>query len=419
MRRYYKKSELLYGVSYILLFLFSFRFLNKNNTFLLLYVGMSFLIAIMKRKLIFSKEGVVLLLYGLFYYFVAIHWGESSNLTFFLTVGIGAPLMYFAGQQYLYWATDREKTYRKICWTIAVGMFLFAILSYLKNGVIYNFEPGRDLRQVPDLWLGNASLWQATNINGYCVIAIVISMLSLFQKSGVLNRLLSVILLFGSIYLALITAGRTNLFLVILVIVAFLGLRFVIRRDYQIERRGTLNRIVLLIIGVLGIQVVLLNFERLLVYLPMDAFFQRMSNHQLSLGEDGRWEMWQKVIEDIPTHFWGNITSVDLAHNLYLDVARVAGVVPMFLLFLFTIMCLVTMWKLLKDERYNTDFRIFNGVLILSMLASFMIEPVMTAKPFIFIAFCMICGMQRQLVTSKIEFQTLFKKSTKTDCSSK
>lgn len=124
---------------------------------------------------------------------------------------------------------------------------------------------------------------------------------------------------------------------------------------------------------------------------------ERLNNRQLSISSDGRWEMWANVLQEIPTHFWGNITSVYAAHNIYLDVARESGVIPMILLLIFTIMLLVTAWKLLWDKRYPLDLRMLNGVLIFSLWGSFLIEPVMGAKPFVFISFCMVCGMQKEL----------------------
>ena len=166
---------------------------------------------------------------------------------------------------------------------------------------------------------------------------------------------------------------------------------------FYVKRKKTLKKLVLFFAALIVAQVVVLNLDSILYRLPLQAFTQRMSNRQLTISEDGRWTMWATVIKDIPIHPFGNITSVRAAHNIYLDVARESGVIPMVLLFIFTAMVLTTAWKLLWNNQYSIQIRIFNAVLIFSLWASFLIEPVMTAKPFVFIAFCMVCGMQKEL----------------------
>lgn len=401
MQRYYKKTDILYGISYLFLFLFSIRFLNKNNTFLLLYAGMGVFLGAVYRSFILSKECVILLIYGLFHYYTKVYWGSPDNLTALITLAVGAPLMYIAGQQFIRFASDKELYYRRICWIVASGMFLFAILSYIKNGVVYNYEYGKDLRQVPDLWVGKASLWQATNINGYCVLAVVVSMVTFFQKVCGVKLIAALVLFLGSVYLTLVTAARTNLFLIVLVIICYIVLMLLLKKNIRyISRRNVFEKFILIAVGLVTAQVIILNLDSFLRYLSLEAFIERLSNRRLTISEDGRWKMWAIVIYEIPTHFWGNITSVSLAHNIYLDVARESGVIPMVLLLIFTVMILNNAWRFLWDENYSLQLRVLNSVLIISLVASFLIEPVMNAKPFVFIAFCMVCGMQRGLLKS-------------------
>lgn len=395
----YKKKELLFGISNIILFLFAFRFLNKNNTFLLFYVGVSLVLCLLYRSLRSSIECMVLLLYGLFYYFIRKYWGMEGSMTGFVTLAVGAPLMYMAGQQFIHFADDKEKYYNRVLWIVSLGMFLFAMLSFLKNGVIYNYEPGMDLRQVPDLWIGDAYLWQATNINGYCVFAIIVSIVALLQKTKGVKVLFSVVLLLGSVYLSLVTAARTNLFLVVLVLACYIFLILILKNKkiWYIRRNSVIKGYIILMAGIILAPIIILNFEKVVIYLPMEAFIERMSNRTLSIADDGRWEMWTQVIEGIPTHFWGNNTSVYAAHNIYLDVAREAGVIPMCLLLIFTLMIIVTAFRVICNKRWSMQIRILNSILIFSLWLSFLIEPVMNAKPFVFIAFCMVCGMQKEL----------------------
>lgn len=404
MKKYYKKKDFIYGVADLFLFLFAFRFLNKNNTFLLFYVGVSFVLCFLHRSLRLSIECMLLLLYGLFYYFIRKYWGMEGSMTGFITLAVGAPLMYIAGQQFLHFADDKEKYYNKVLWIVSLGMFLFAMLSFLKNGVIYNYEPGRDLRQVPDLWVGNASLWQATNINGYCVFAITVSIVALLQKARGVKALFSVVLLLSSVYLSLVTAARTNLFLVVLVLTCYIFLILILKnkRIWYIRRNNAIKGYIMLMAGIILASIIMLNFEKVVIYLPMEAFIERMSNRTLSIADDGRWEMWTQVIEKIPTHFWGNNTSVYAAHNIYLDVAREAGVIPMVLLLTFTVMVISTTIRIMWNKYLSLQFRLLNSVLVFSLLFSFLIEPVMNAKPFIFISFCLVCGMQYEI--SKINY---------------
>lgn len=405
MRTYYRKRDIFFGLFYILLFLFSIRFLNRNNTFLLLTAGVVFYLCLVQRHLYISMEVVILFIYGLTYYYFSVKWGTDPGLTYFVTSAIGAPLLYIVGQNIILLFDNRENRYKKICWICSVGMFLFAMLGYLKNGVVFNYENGADIRAIPDFW--TQELWQATNINGYCVLAIILSLFSLLNGNRGMKRIISIILFASSVYISLVTAARTNLFLSALVIILFIILKAILNKSETLKIRKVTAKKTMLICGFVFLifPIIVDALDRFLISLPLQAFLERLSHRHLTIKDDSRWEMWANVIKEIPNHPFGNIITEHDAHNMYLDVARISGIIPMILLIVFSIMVVVNCFKMLNCIYLSQEIRILNALLITSMLLSFMIEPVMTAKPFVFIIFCMICGMQFALLRYN-DFQT-------------
>lgn len=393
----YKRDELLFEISNIILFLFAFRFLNKNNTFLLLYVIICSCFCLRYRSLKISRECVILIIYGILYYITRRYWGLEGNITNILTLALGAPLMYMSGREFMRFSKNKEIYYKKVIWILSFGMFLFAFLSFLKNGIVIDYENSADVRAIPDIWTGE--LWQATNINGYCVMAIIMSIVLIMQKIKGIKLVSSCLILVGSIYLTMVTAARTNLFIVVFVLISYAVLSLVMKKIRYMSRKEALNKYIKIMFGIIILFFLIVNYKIIVELLPMEAFQERLNNRSLSLSEDGRWQMWKIVIGGLNMYFWGNNTSIHLAHNLYLDVAREAGVISMILLIVYTIMVLFTAIKFLCDNEISINVRILNCIIIFSLLASFMIEPVMNAKPFIFIIFCMICGMQYEMTT--------------------
>jgi hypothetical protein len=312
--------------------------------------------------------------------------------------------MYLAGFNFVMVCNYKTEIYEKICNVCMAGMFLFALLSYLKNGVIYDYSNGSDIRAIPDLWTNTN--WQATNINGYCLMSCILPLCNLLnEEEGKLKKIISIILLAVSLYISLVTAARTNLLMCIMAIAIYFMVLLMLKKMeiFIVDKRRFLNTLVILLAVTFLIPIVLLNAENILLKLPLEAFFTRMSNHTLSFSNDGRLEFWRSMIAEIPSHPFGNIKSVKAAHNLYLDVARVSGVIPMFILIIFTIMVIKTALKLISNDKYTEKFRIKNFIIVICLLASFLIEPVLEAKPFIFIMFCMICGMQKAYVINDTE----------------
>ena len=119
--------------------------------------------------------------------------------------------------------------------------------------------------------------------------------------------------------------------------------------------------------------------------------------HRISEG-GGRTARWIEAIELLVEHPWGYSdlrgVKVHYAHNLWLDVGRVVGVLPFVALLIVTISYGINFLKLLgkNDGFLCSIFLAYNVVFFLSC----MVEPIMEGMALYFYLYVMFWGMQRQ-----------------------
>lgn len=386
----------------LFLFLFSIRFINKNCTWLLLFCVVAFLGTFKTRVLrdiAAPIELLSLVFFGvLFYAFDIFNFHIPFNLTSLVTLCLGAPLMYIAGKRLLRESETPTFDYKFMTWVMSIGMFAWPMISYLKNGVVTDYSPGLDFRLIADYWTGATS--QATNYNGYCVPVLVMSLCAIVFSVSIKSKFIALAPLLGSLYLSFCTASRTNLFLLAGSLVGLLFVTAIIRKGASpfFTKRFLRRLSLFILIAAVSMPIVGMAINDLLAILPLDAFRERMAHHSLSFAGDSRWIFWQMVIRDIPSHPFGGIHSVKAAHNLLLDIACVGGVIPMVLMLVFLFSVLAASIELALQKTLPLDIRVENILLVVVLMSSFMTEPTLSAKPFVFIAFCFVCGLQRGLL---------------------
>lgn len=385
-----------------LLFMYAIRLANKNCTWLLLFVVTALAVTNKKidRGLISSPiELLSLAFFGLIYYvFDYINYGITVNVTSFVQLCAGSLLMYVAGKRLVRTSDSPEKKYLQLVWVMSLGMLAWSLLCFINGGVTVDYSPGMDKRLLADFWTGE--LDQATNHNGYCLTALVLSIIAFLQCNKVLLKLIALVPGFLALYFSLVTASRTNLYLAVFALALMLVISALVESGrVPLLNKVTVRRICLgTLIMVFLIPIAFAMQESLTSALPLGAFQERVASRDLSIKNDGRLLFWQQMIKAIPSHPFGGITSINAAHNLLLDIARVAGVIPMVLMTVFILSNIVGAWELLSATGVSSHLRILNFILILILLISFLIEPTLSAKPFVFIGYCFICGMQRGLL---------------------
>lgn len=386
----------------LFLFLFSIRFINKNCTWLLLFCVVAFLGTFNTREqrdISAPIELLSLALFGvLFYVLDMFNFHIPFDLTSLVTLCLGAPLMYVAGKRLLCESENPTFDYKFMMWVMSIGMFAWPLISYLKNGVVTDYSPGVDSRLIADFWTGATS--QVTNYNGYCVPALVMSLCTIVFSVSIKSKFIALVPFLGTLYLSFCTASRTNLFLLAGSLVGLLFVTAIIRKGVSpfLTKRFLSRVSIIILIAAVSMPIVGMAFNDLFAILPLDAFRERTANRSLSFSNDSRWIFWQMVIRDIPSHPFGGIHSVKAAHNLLLDIACVGGVIPMLLMFVFLLSVLAASIELALQKTLPLDIRVQNILLVVVLMLSFMTEPTLSAKPFVFIAFCFICGMQRGLL---------------------
>jgi hypothetical protein len=148
-----------------------------------------------------------------------------------------------------------------------------------------------------------------------------------------------------------------------------------------------------------------LGFVALIIYLfvPLDLNANYLSTLGSRLQESdnassagGRTGRWMSSINNLFTKPLGwNLNEFGYAHNLWLDVARFGGLIPLSILLIFTFR---SIGKIVKLATINSEQLFFNTLLIAYTTATFLmffVEPIMDSLNlfYFFTTFCLLQGI--------------------------
>lgn len=348
------------------------------------------------KKLIplLDRDFVFLSLFSGIYAIFYAHYGQSGIQLIFIYA-------FFPGFFYLfgkYLVLPSLSTSQLVFLFFIIGFVfsfsaLISVLINLKEGGFV--QVGREIRM-----LGTGKPMKATLMAGYLTFNMCLPIIYLIKqrKIPLVLQLTAAVIFIATLLSVFRLGSRTQLVITILTIV--ISLLFVIPRQ-TIKANTRLFSFLILIVGfVLKFVPLNLNAD----YFSVLGSRLLESNNTGSAG--GRTELWIQALQNLFTHPLGwQGSHVRFAHNLWLDVARYAGLIPFFLLLIFTVRSLRNTYKAVRKAQgellLNTTMLIFT----LASMLIFFVEPIMEGLFYLFTVYCVFQGMINAYLGNPISHQ--------------
>lgn len=391
MMKYFRKTTLNKITLYALLlffFLFSFNLQGQTTLWLSLIVGAS-LLYFVANPVLPKDINVMILLLTMLTYILFSH-GRYLNGGGIIRFLFGVPVLYYAG------FIIAEKVHFESPKLIGIIMiFSLGFVLYQFLNLITSYSEMGSTRNAVDYWTGQ--IIQPTNFNskGLFIVAFAIPVI-LSTKRITSKVILSVLMVYVAVA-SVLTASRTNLILIFLSAILTALFTFSYQFSAHIPKKPlTRKKLIAIFIVVLAIVWAVVQYgDAITSWLEMSALANRLSTNdsRLQISNDGRWFFWSETIKMLLKNPMGN-PSTFYAHNLFLDVGRVSGIIPMILLIWFFIRLTKNWWIIIR-KKTQLDFetkRTFFVAFSIFFIA-FMIEPVLEGRPSEFIAFMFFAGV--------------------------
>ncbi|MFK7813560.1 MAG: O-antigen ligase family protein [Maribacter sp.] len=284
---------------------------------------------------------------------------------------------------------------------------LFYLLFFI--GLLYSSTPlisvflniieggfGQIDRSLPLIW--NGSLVSATIMGSYYTLNMCIPAILIVRqkKTNWAFKIAAILVFLLSLACALRIGSRTQI--LIFIITLFCSL------IYIIPRQSLKRNFMTFLIFFLGLYVIISNISFDLDQDWLSTFASRMEkggSDDIASG-GGRSERWVKSIENIFEKPLGwEAKEFGHSHNMWLDVLRVSGIIPFFLLVGFSIKS----FFILKSKVLKNKTNLFlNNLLIVYFLALnlvFMVEPIFEGVLELFLLFCLLMGVVVKIEIAK------------------
>ncbi|WP_367298120.1 O-antigen ligase family protein [Loigolactobacillus coryniformis] len=268
---------------------------------------------------------------------------------------------------------------------IFMALTFYILLSYMKTIYIYG-----NVENTTVALMGRNILnfWNNTEISTTGMSTILAPCLGIFPllfiKSKSLSIISKIVIAFSflaSSYVTMAMGSRTSILIIIVSgIVALLFL--VIKKKHKV-RILTLSAIIAIIFFWI------VNHSDLLV-------LKRFSE---GTGEnDVRFTVWKYTLQNFTHLIVGGRTiilpnNVKFVHNMWLDILYDVGVVPFLFAILFSILNLILILKLIKQDNVSILTKLTFLLIFVSYSMSFMLEPVYNGWLPSFVLYCFFMGM--------------------------
>lgn len=355
----------------------------------LILLKKNFLLQVLDNELLFLTFFSVS--YAIFYSF-----NPVSGLQFVAIYALFPPVFYLTGK-YLPTLFPQSNSLYKLFFILGILLSvtsLASVMTKLLEGGFGIFD-----RNLPNIWTGEiipATIMGSFFTINMCIPALLIQTKN---KNGFWFNLTGIVIFILSLLCVLRIGVRTQL------LICFLT--FGLALFYVIPQQSFSRNVFLLLL-----------FLSLGVYLTrnisfswnadwMAAFTDRMDGS----GEDvmsggGRTDRWMKSIKNLIKKPLGwDVEEFGYAHNLWLDVLRVAGVIPFFTLLAFTINSFIKAIKASKIIPESLGFKLQIRVYILALFLIFMVEPIFEGMYSLFLFFCLFVGAYNKMQSDGLGLQ--------------
>lgn len=369
----------------ILLLLYANNFFNLANYILLVLLAL--FLRKSKGKIFVPRNGafVFLLIASLTYMvFYIRNFGMPSSTLFFLRF-LAPILMYYYGVMI---GKDGTQRLRRCILYIGIGGFIHGALNVVTNrNVNFLLINGR---QYNDIYGGYIS---GTLQSLYFVIMCSLLFNFIFEGKNKWMKLGGVFCVLIGLYGSISNASRTPIYVTVLVFIAGILI-------YQHEKTNFISAIartsgIVLGLALIAILIVWFDLFHVKEWYAGTSLGRRAVMYAKAgntLTDNDRWTYASDILKMLPSNPFGNVSYPNFAHNLWVDVAKEAGVVPFLAYIGFALSAIRIGVKLFNDKQIQIFDKIFFIAVLVGLFMVFFTEPIMQGSPITFSFFCFIVG---------------------------
>lgn len=319
----------------------------------------------------------LLFFFGLIY----VGFGELTirGIEFYLFTPI---IAYLSGWSMIENAEDGEKIALEILYLIAFAHGVHAFLNYITN-------IGKERWLLTDFFSG--SIRAATGSGMLNTMVVSLFPCFLFVEKRKKYRVPGFALACIAVMYGLLLGTRTQFVIMAMMTIIVAPLYF--REKYGWTGAFRLMGICL-VVGAISMAMYNSNIGGIRTTIEHSNLFQRFNSTVEQTNADNyRFESVFRGITRAFEYPFGGLKYTSYYHNMWLDVGRVSGLIPMVLLMLYSINTTIHMWRLFRDQTCSVELRyaclsIYGGILI-----NFFMEPILEGLIEYFLMFCRINGM--------------------------
>ena len=342
-------------------------------------------VIVFKKDLFFSnvdKDFVILLFFSITYSLFNV-FGENKGFQYLIIQAVFPAFFYVFGKTLILKGMSKNNIVfllLSVTLIYSSSSLISVILDLLKGGF------AQSDRTIPIIWTGEGKL--ATGMSGYLKYNVMIPAIIIANRKKLnLGTKGILIVLFVASLLSGFRLGSRTL-VVITVFTLFLSLVIVTTKQKIGENFK-------LYFGLSIITLLILTF----VPLDLDADYLSALGHRLNNADTssaasagGRTELWMDGLEKVFTQPLGWKSS-HFHHNMWLDAAKVSGVIPVFFLLFNNVRSLYFLKSIFSFKGDNLGLNVIFTLYYFGSYMFFFTEPVLEGSFFTFTLFCLFQGI--------------------------
>ncbi len=325
-------------------------------------------------------------LLALFTFSYAIFYTFNLDLgTQFIFIYAFIPLAFYLLGKLLVWKADNVKQLFMMSLFLGIFFSFIALISVLLNIAEQGFVSLE--RSVPYIWGGippAATVMATYFLFNMCIPAILISR---FKETGLLVKIFLFVVFLLSVYCVLRLGSRTQLAIGLFTLIASLL--------YIVTKQSAKKNILIFILIFVGVNFGLSRFDLNSKSDLMTSFSSRMESKSHGAGTaGGRSQRWEKSLVNLWEEPLGwDYQEFGHSHNLWLDVARVSGILPFLLLVAFSIRSFINTRKVIIKNPGNIALNNLIIAFSLAIFLQFFVEPIFEGVFHLFVFYCLFQGI--------------------------